>query len=107
MAEITGITLVALFLLWTCGEGSLAGEMSFEALLGAGIAAILPRLSGIGFENIQTIAYCLDSSHNFRLRELLICTKICTKASAFVLLPFCYRSALVLLSFRKSLFCRH
>ena len=39
MAEITGITLVALFLLWTCGEGSLAGGMSFEALLGRVILA--------------------------------------------------------------------
>ncbi len=39
MAEITGITLVALFLLWTCGEGSLASEMTFEALLGTVILA--------------------------------------------------------------------
>ncbi len=95
MAEITGITLVALFLLWTCGEGSLAGEMSFEALLGAAIAAILPRLSGRGFENVQTKVYCRDSSHNFRLRELLICTIICTKASSVVLLPFHFGSAFI------------
>jgi hypothetical protein len=32
---------------------------------------------------------------NLGLRELPICTKICTKASAFVLLPFCFGSALV------------
>ena len=33
LAEITGITQVILFLLWTCREGTLAGEMSFGTLL--------------------------------------------------------------------------
>ena len=33
LAEITGITLVILFLLWTCREGTLAGEMSIGTLL--------------------------------------------------------------------------
>ncbi len=32
---------------------------------------------------------------NLGLRELPICTKICTKASAFVLLPLCLGSAFV------------
>lgn len=33
LAEITGITLVILFLLWTCREGTLADEMSIGTLL--------------------------------------------------------------------------
>ena len=36
LAEITGITLVILFLLWTCREGTLADEMSFDTLLEPG-----------------------------------------------------------------------
>ena len=32
---------------------------------------------------------------NLGLRELPICTKICTKASAFALLPLCFGSAFV------------
>ena len=39
MAEITIITLIALFLLWTCREGSVADGMTFEALLGRVILA--------------------------------------------------------------------
>jgi hypothetical protein len=39
LAEITGITLVILFLLWTCREGTLEDEMSFGTLLEQGIEA--------------------------------------------------------------------
>ena len=98
MAKSMRITLVALFFFWMCKKDVLADEMSFETFLAAAIAAILLRLPWGGFylvRKITDLQIIRPNLLNFRSREQPICTKICTKASAFVLLAFCFGSALV------------
>jgi hypothetical protein len=97
-AESIRITLVALFFFWMCKEGVLVDGMSFETLLGAVITTFLPNFLGRCFCIIRDITYfqiIRPNLLNYRLRELPICTKICTKASSFVLLPFCFGSAFI------------
>ena len=100
LAESIRITLVALFFLWKCEEGVLADGLSFEALLAAAIATILLRLPGEGFclvRNSTDLWIIRPNLLNFRSRELPSAPKSAPK----LLLSFCYRSALVLLSFHK------
>ncbi len=103
MAESIRLTLVALFFFWMSQKGLLVDEMSFEALLAAAIVAILLRLPGRSFVIVQSTTYpriaCLRTL-NFRSRKLPSAPKSAPK----LLLSFCYRSALVLLSFHKSFF---
>ena len=72
-------------------------EMSISALLGAAYS------ENNCYKMVLKEIGCFDDNAcnivlrflNLGLRELPICTKICTKASSFVLLSFCFGSAFI------------
>ncbi len=78
-------------------EGRLMDRMSISALLGAAFSR--KKWHKMALKEIV----CFDDNTcnialrflNLGLRELPICTKICTKASALALLPLCFGSAFV------------
>ncbi len=98
LAEFVLIALTIHLLLCGYREDRSAYGMSFETLLIATISAILLTLPNRYFCIIQDVTYfqiIRPNLFNYRLRELPICTKICTKAASFVLLPFCLGSAFI------------